>query len=421
MAGEARLRVGVIGAGMVGICTASWLQRDGHDVFVVDQKDPGEGASFGNAGCLNPSSVVPMSLPGNIAKVPGWLMDPLGPLAIRWSYLPKLAPWLIRFIQSGTLAKVEAQARALRPMVGPCLETLAPLLKEAGAEDVVERRGHLHVYRSKEAFEKEALAWRLRRENGVEWDEFNADELRQLDQSLSREYVFGVLIRGNGHTTNPHRLVNRLADAFRRNGGEIVKARVEGFTLDGARLQAIRTDRGPLPAGKAVVCAGAFSRPLAKELGNELPLETERGYHLIVRDPETVPRIPTTEAEGKFVATPMEMGLRFAGTVELAGLDAPPDWRRAHILLKQGRRLYPALKESYPEDRISVWMGHRPSFPDSLPAIGPSRRSPDVFYAFGHGHVGLMSGPMTGKTVADLVAGRKPSMDVTPFRPDRFG
>jgi D-amino-acid dehydrogenase len=141
----------------------------------------------------------------------------------------------------------------------------------------------------------------------------------------------------------------------------------------------------------------------------------------MIRDPEVAPRIPTMDAEGKFVATPMENGIRFAGTVELAGLEAAPDWRRAKMLLEQGRRLFPGLKESYPEDRISMWMGHRPSMPDSLPVIGPSRSSPDVLYAFGHGHIGMASAPMTGKTVADLVAGRKPSMEVTPFRPERFG
>jgi D-amino-acid dehydrogenase len=420
MATGGKQKVAVIGAGMVGVCTAGWLQRDGHDVVIVDPKDPGEGTSFGNAGCLNGSSVVPMSLPGNLKKVPRWLMDPLGPLAIRWSYLPTLAPWLLRFVRSGQLDKVEATARALTPMTKPCLETLAPLVKAAGAEDLVQQRGHLVVYPSKAEFEKEALVWRLRRDNGFEWDEFDDDGLRQLDQSLSRDYKFGALIRGNGHTTNPHRLVNALADAFRRNGGEILKTRVTGFELDGARLRGLRTERGPVPADRAVLCAGAWSKPLAKAVGNDVPLETERGYHLIIKDPEVVPRIPTTDAAGKYVATPMETGLRFAGTVELAGLDAAPDWRRAHMLLKQGRRLFPALKESYPEDRLSVWMGHRPSLPDSMPVIGPSRNSPDVLYAFGHAHIGMISSPMTGKTIADLVAGRPPSMPIEPFRAERF-
>jgi glycine/D-amino acid oxidase-like deaminating enzyme len=413
-------RVGVIGAGMVGVCAASWLQRDGHSVFIVEAGEPGYGASFGNAGALNASSVTPMSTPGVIWNAPRWLFDPLGPLSLRWSYLPAIAPWLIRFIRAGTPEKVHAQARALRPLVGATLEALTPLVRDAHAEDLVHRLGHLYVYRSAQGLEKDRLAWELRRENGVEIDEFDADELRQLEPTLSRDYVRGILVRENGHTSNPLGLVQRLLDHFLRLGGELNHARALGFRLDGSRLAAIRTDRGELAADAAIVCAGAWSKPLAAALGDPIPLETERGYHLMIRDPEVMPRIPTADADGKFVATPMDTGLRFAGTVELAGLAAPPDWRRARILLEQGRKMLPGLAADHPEERLSVWMGHRPSLPDSMPALGPSRATPDVVYAFGHGHVGMTSAPMTGKVVADLVAGRPPSIDITPFSPSRF-
>jgi D-amino-acid dehydrogenase len=199
-----------------------------------------------------------------------------------------------------------------------------------------------------------------------------------------------------------------------------VRARAHGFRLEGGRLAAIETDTGDLAADAAIVCAGAYSKPLAAALGDKAPLETERGYHLMIRDPEVMPRIPTADADGKFVATPMDTGLRFAGTVELAGLAAPPDWRRAQILLEQGRKMLPGLAASHPQERISVWMGHRPSLPDSLPVLGPSGATPDVIYAFGHGHVGMTSAPMTGKIVADLVAGRRPSIDIGPFSVGRF-
>ena len=413
-------RVGVIGAGMVGVCAASWLQRDGHSVFLVEAAEPGRGASFGNAGCFNGSSVTPVSMPGVIANVPRWLFDPLGPLSLRWSYLPTIAPWLLRLIRAGTPEKVRAQARALRPLVGPTLETLKVLVSAAGAEDLVHRLGHLYVYRSAEGLEKDRLAWDMRRENGVEIDTFDADELRQLEPALSRDYVRGVLVRENGHTSNPLALVERLVEHFVRSGGELVQGRAYGFRLEGGRLIAIQTVAGDLPADAAIVCAGAYSKPLAAALGDRVPLETERGYHLMVRDPEIMPRIPTADADGKFVATPMDIGLRFAGTVELAGLEAPPDWRRARILLEQGRKMLPGLAGSHPQERTSVWMGHRPSLPDSLPVLGPSRATPDVIYAFGHGHVGMTSAPMTGKIVADLVSGRPPSIDVAPFAPGRF-
>jgi D-amino-acid dehydrogenase len=413
-------KVAVIGAGVIGVATASFLQRAGHDVVILDPGNPGEGASFGNAGCLNASSVVPMSMPGIIRNVPRWLADPMGPLVIRWSYLPALAPWLIRFVRAGTPGKIRHQARALRSLLEPSIATLTPLLREAGAEDLVRRIGHLFVYRTEQSFRKESLAWTLRRENGTTWDELDADELRQLEPNLSRDYVKGVLVAENGHTVNPHRLVNALADAVRRNGGRIEKRRALGFELDGARLTGIRTDTGVVPADAAVVAAGIWSKPLAATLGDKVPLETERGYHLMIRDPEVSPRIPTADAEGKFVATPMELGLRLAGTVELAGLAAPPNWQRARVLLRHAHRLYPALQQNYPEERLSTWMGHRPSLPDSLPVIGRARSTPDVVYAFGHGHVGMVGGPMTGKVAAELVSGLPPSIDVTPFSPTRF-
>ena len=414
-------RVGVIGAGMVGVCAASWLQRDGHSVFLVEAGEPGHGASFGNAGCFNGSSVTPVSMPGVINNVPRWLFEPLGPLSLRWSYLPAIAPWLLRFIRAGTPEKVRAQASALRPLVGPTLEALRPLVSAAGAEDLVHRLGHLYVYRSTESLAKDRLAWELRRENGVEIDEFDADELRQLEPALSRDYVRGVLVRENGHTSNPLGLVERLLAQFLRSGGELVHARAHAFRLEGRRLAAIRTDAGDLPADAAIVCAGAYSKPLAAALGDRVPLETERGYHLMISNPEIMPRIPTADADGKFVATPMDTGLRFAGTVELAGLAAPPDWRRARMLLVQGRKMLPGLAASHPEESISVWMGHRPSLPDSLPVLGLSSATPDVVYAFGHGHVGMTAAPMTAKIVADLVAGRPPAIDIAPFAAGRFG
>lgn len=420
MAANGAKRVGVIGAGMVGVCAASWLQRDGHSVFLVESAEPGRGASFGNAGCFNGSSVTPVAMPGVMWNVPRWLFDPLAPLALRWSYLPAIAPWLIRFIRAGTPEKARAAARALRPLVGPTLEALTPLVRDAGADDLVHRLGHLYVYRSADGPQKERLAWDLRRENGVEIDEFDADELRQLEPALSRDYVRGMLVRENGHTSNPLRLIERLVEHFLRSGGELVRAHAHGFRLDGRRLAAITTDTGDLPADGAVVCAGAYSKPLAAALGDKAPLETERGYHLMIRDAEAMPRIPTADADGKFVATPMETGLRFAGTVELAGLAAPPDWRRARVLLEHGRKMLPGLAASYPDERISMWMGHRPSLPDSLPVLGPSRATPDVVYAFGHGHVGMTSAPMTGKIVADLVAGRPPAIDIAPFAVGRF-
>src|SRR5438067_11825042 len=235
---EEKRRVGVIGAGMVGVCAALWLQRDGHRVFLVDPANPGEGASFGNAGCFNGSSVTPTAMPGVVKQVPRWLMDPVGPLALRWSYLPSILPSLVRFVRSATPEKVRAQARAMRPLVGPTVPLVRELAKMAGADTLVHQRGHLYVYRSAEALAKDGFAWALRRENGVEVDEFDADELRQLEPTLSREYVRGLLVRENGHTSNTFGLVSVFVDLFRSQGGGVVTAGAVEFRVDGQRLTA---------------------------------------------------------------------------------------------------------------------------------------------------------------------------------------
>jgi D-amino-acid dehydrogenase len=413
--------VGVIGAGMVGVIAATFLQRAGFDVFLLERDAPGEGASFGNAGCLNGSSVVPMSLPGTIKSVPHWVSDPLGPLSIRPRYLATLAPWLIRFAFAGTPSQVAQQAKALRALIAPSIDILMPLVRDAGVPELIEHRGSLFLFRSEHAWRKEASAWMLRSDNGVRWEELQGDQLRELEPSLSREYVKGVLVRENGHTTNPHRLVNSLVAAFRRKGGKLERARALGFEIERSRLKAIRTDRGLLEADAAVVSAGIWSKALAAELGDRIPLETERGYHVTIRDPEAQPRMPIADAEHKFAATPMETGLRIAGTVELASLAAPPNWQRARALLVHAGRMFPALAREYAEDRVTLWMGHRPSLPDSLPVIGPARRTSDVIYAFGHGHIGMVAAPMTGKVVAELVSRSPTGIDVSAFRADRFG
>jgi D-amino-acid dehydrogenase len=413
-------KVAVIGAGMVGIATASYLLRDGHDVVVIDPESPGQGASFGNAGCFNPSSVVPVATPDTWKNIPKYLSDPLGPLRIRWSYLPALAPWLIRLVRSGSTERIEAQARALKTLLAPCLDALMPLARDAGAETLVARNGILIAYRTQATWDDDARAWDIRRRNGTHWEELNADELRQFDPNLSRDFTRGKLVPGNGHSLDPGGLVAALAEAAQRDGAKLMRTRATGFVIDGKLLRAVKTPSGDIQVDAAVIATGAHSKPLAAQVGDVVPLETERGYHAMLRTPEVMPRVPTTDSEGKFVATPMAGGLRFAGTVELAGLKAEPDWRRAHILLRQASKLYPALAQSYPQNRYTVWMGHRPSLPDSLPVLGPSSRSPDVFHAFGHGHVGMTGGPYTGKVIADLISGRPSPIDLTPFRATRF-
>ncbi len=406
----------VVGAGIVGIAAALWLQRDGLAVTVIDPGPPGSGASSGNAGCFSPSSIVPLSGPGILRQIPGWLLDPQGPLAIRWHYLPRLAPWLLRFIRAGTPARIEHQAAALARLLASTSDDLASLLHGTGAEPLIERRGSLIVYRTEAGWTGAEPGWNLRRRNAVAWEELTPIDLLDLEPALSPGLYRGVLLTGNSHTVDPHALVRRLAEAFLLGGGQLLATRVTSFDVADGRLRSVQTASGTVAASGVVLAAGARSGPLARMLGDRVPLETERGYHLNVGAPPVPLHRPVLSAEDRFVATPMTAGTRLTGTIELAGLASPPDWRRARALLPLGQRLFPGL----PAGPGTTWMGHRPSMPDSLPVIGRSSRTPDVVYAFGHGHLGLTGAPTTGRLVADLVQGRTPEIDLSPFGASRF-
>jgi len=419
MSGQAR-SVAIIGAGIVGVSTARYLQRSGHAVTLIDPNPPGTGASFGNAGCFNPSSMVPIAGPDTFKSVPGYLMDPLGPLSIRWSYLPRITPWLIRYGLAGTPARIKQQAAALTTLLGNSLEALAPLVADAGAQDLVRRDGILIVYRSEASRKADERGWNLRRDAGITWQELDAGELRAFDPNLTPDLTSGKWVPGNGHTVDPGGLVGKIAECVLAAGGRLVKARASGFDFDGAALRGVITDQGTIAADAVVIAAGAHSKQLARMAGDTLPLETERGYHAVIKTPAVQPRVPTTDSDHKFVVAPMNMGVRIAGTVELAGLDAPPNWQRSQILLRRIGGLYPALGRQYGEDDVTVWMGHRPSFPDSLPVIDRSSRSRDIFYALGHGHVGMTGGPFTGAIIADLISGRPAPIDLSPFKATRF-
>jgi D-amino-acid dehydrogenase len=416
-------RVVVIGGGVVGLACAVELQRDGHTVTVLEPGDPGgeQAASYGNGTLLNPSSVIPMTAPGIWRKVPAYLRDPLGPLTIRWSYLPRLLPWLRRFVQAGsTPAKVAAIGRALRPLLADSPTLHRRLAEQAGVPELITRQGVLFAFPDRTAFEAESLAWTIRRDNGVKWLELGQDELRQREPALDRRYTFAVLVEENGQCRDPGAYTAALARHVTEAGGHIIRTGATGFRIQSGRLQAVTTRNGEIPADKAVIAAGAWSKVLAAAAGDTVPLETERGYHAVIANPGIDPRYPVMPSDGKMACVMTPAGLRLAGQVELAGLEAAPNWQRAEILLTFARKLYPSLPADLPPDRVKLWMGHRPSTPDGLPCLGEATACPDIIHAFGHGHVGLTAAPMTARLVADLAAGRKPPFDLTPYSPKRF-
>lgn len=420
---DERKHVVIIGAGIVGAASAIELLRDGHRVTIVEPGDPGgeQAASYGNGTLLNPSSVIPMSSPGLWKKVPGYLADPLGPLAIRWRYLPKLLPWLRRFIRAGaTEARVGAIAHALAPLLADSPGLHRHLAEEAGIADLITRQGVLFVFPDRAAFEAEGLSWRLRRETGTKWLELHEDELRQREPALHRRYKFGVLVEENGQCRDPGRYVAALVQHAGALGATVRRATATGLRIEAGRLRAVLTAGGEIPCDKAVIAAGARSKDLAAAAGDTVPLETERGYHAVIGNPGIELRHPMMPSDGKMAFAMTPAGLRIGGQVELAGLDAAPNWKRAEVLLRFARTAYPGLPAEVGADQVKVWMGHRPSTPDGLPCIGPASGCADVVHAFGHGHVGLTAGPMTGRLVAAVIDGRTPPIDLRPYAARRF-
>ncbi|WP_407521361.1 NAD(P)/FAD-dependent oxidoreductase [Methylobacterium oryzisoli] len=413
----------VIGSGAVGTVSAVECLRAGHRVTVIDPGQPGgeQASSYGNAGWLSSHSVIPPAEPGMWKKVPSFLLDPLGPLAIRWSYLPKVMPWLIRFLmEARTTARIERTARAMRTLLVDAPKLHASLAAEAGVPQLIERRGVLHVYPDRAAFEGDARSWAIRRAVGVEWLELSAEELRQREPELHPRYTFGLVVEEAGHCRDPGSYVAALSRLACERGATYVRTRATGFRHEGGRLVAVTTEQGEIACDRAVVAAGARSRTLTAALGDPLPLESERGYHVMLTDPETGPRTPVMASDAKMIVNFMNGGLRAAGQVEFAGLAAAPNWKRADILREHLISMFPRLAGTVSADRLRVWLGHRPSMPDGRPCIGPARKTTDVIYAFGHGHVGLVGSARTGRLVAQLVSGQAPEIPLAPFDPRRF-
>ena len=406
----------VVGAGMVGTCCALCLQNEGFDVTLVDRGGPGEEASFGNLGGFGVASCPPAAMPGVLRKVPGMLLDADAPLKLRWGHTVKALPWFLRFIANASRDRAEANAAARQSLLDKVHEAVDPLIAEAGAAQLMSRTGLMFTFESEESFRAASYAFDLRRRNGVGMDLLDGDEARQVQPALSPAVVRAYRVADFSHTVNPLALVQALASLFERRGGRLENRAVHGFDIGPEGVRALRTDKGDMPVGNVVVAAGVWSRRLAAMLGTKVPLEAERGYHAMFRDTGVAMNGGIISVDRHVAVTPMAEGVRVGGVAEFAPPEAPPDPRIAARVRRHGEALFPGLKGG----RVTEWVGPRPSHPDSKPVIGRSPRFPNAYFAFGHDHLGLTMGGITGTLIAELAAGRPPSVDLTPFRPDRF-
>ncbi|WP_323795055.1 FAD-binding oxidoreductase [Nisaea sp.] len=407
----------VIGAGIVGVATALCLQMEGHRVTVLDPKAPGTATSFGNAGSIAIGGMYPTGSPGNLKQVPRMLMDPASAVSIRWSYLPRMLPWLVRFFAASRPSRVEQISRELASIVPSAAEAHLSLMKAHRIEGIVKPLGWLKVYTGEKSFagtlEERQTIERL----GANVQILNQDELRQLEPALSPRFTHAAFQPDNQFVTSPIKLTEAYAKAFIGLGGRFLAEKVTRFEFDGGRVRKVVTDLDMHEADDVVVCAGAWSGRICEMLGFGVPLDTERGYHLniVLEDGPKLSR-PVVIGDHSFVLAPMQDGIRLTSGVEFAGVDAPPDFRRIRRMLPLAQKALPGLGDIINRE----WLGYRPSMPDSKPVIGLAHGMHNVFLGFGHGHIGLTLAARTGYLLADLVSGRVPSVDLMPFSAGRF-
>lgn len=407
----------VVGAGVIGVACAHALQRKGFSVTLADEGEPGMGCSFGNAGNVSPGAVVPYSVPGSLSQIPGWLMNPLGPLAIRPRHFPRFVPWGLRWLRASRTERALEVSRAMRSLHADSLKHYAKLLAPSGHSNLVQASGQLYVSRTPYKAFGNQLERFMREAAGVRTEFLDGNALRELEPALSTEYQSGLSLPDNGNCINPHRLVNVLFDQLLKADARFLQRRVQAFHIVDGRVRGVTFEGGETEAfDQIVVAAGAWSGRLVSQLGISVPLEAERGYHVTLTDPGVMPRLPVTNKDFSFATAPMEMGLRLAGTAEYAGLDAAPDWRRATVLLQHVKAMYPGVRTV----AYTHWMGSRPALPDGLPVLDRAPRFDNVLLAFGNAHFGLTAAPMMGELISSLAAGEPAAIDIHPFSLRRF-
>ena len=409
-------RIAVIGAGIVGVSTAIWLQRDGHEVVLIDREGPAAGTSYGNGGVLASCGIAPVNSPGLMKTAPAMLFQADSPLFLRWSYLPKMLPWLIKYMLRANHKDARYVASALTQILHDSLEQHQALAKGTGAEKWLKPSDYVFVYDDRAAFKKESFAWSVRREMGFKWDEMNAESFNNYDPIFQGTRNFAIRMKNHGLISDPGEYVTALARHVESEGGEIVIAGAKDIVQKAGQVTGVETDKGTINCDAVVLAAGVWSKALSEKLGAKTPLESERGYHIELVNPSVMPRAAMMLASGKFVITPMDGRLRCAGIVEFGGLETPASTGPIALLKKQIHQAIPGL--TY--DRVEEWMGHRPAPTDSIPFIGPFDNVKGAYAAFGHHHIGLTGGPKTGRMIADMVANRKTNIDLAPYNVSRF-
>jgi glycine/D-amino acid oxidase-like deaminating enzyme len=405
----------IIGAGMVGISTAIWLQRSGHRVILMDRGKPGMGASYGNAGLIAQWAVVPVNTPSLWKDAPKYLLNPNSPLFLKWTHLPKMLPWIAKFMSNANEVDAQRMVDNLIPILTDAVDQHKSLVRGTPLEHWISNSKFSYAYNTLKDFKKDAYSWDQKARAGFIPTVLTGAQVSEAEPILGPSTQCLAVLEGQGHITNPAQYITELTYHFVSKGGQFIEAEVQDFTKTNGKITSIQTTQGPFKCTHAVITAGIWSKDLMRKLGLKIPLETERGYHVIYENPSQMPRNPMMMTAGKFGVNPMDMGLRCAGTVELGDHHAGPSKQPIKLLKRYAAQAFPTLKYSSTKE----WLGFRPSTPDSVPLIGEIGTS-GIYTGFGHQHVGLTAGPKTGRLLAQMIDGTPPNIDMQPYAPERY-
>ena len=413
--GESKSSIGVIGAGIQGICISLCLIKKGFKVTLIDRDDPGkDSASYGNAGHFSPYASVPINRPDVLVDVPSMLLSSTGPLALKWNYVLKIFPWFLKFIKNCSRKNMMHTAKYMHQILDLALPAYDELFEEIDISGLVESKGIIYFWTNKDLKSRE-LEINIRNELGIKQQLLTPHEIHDLEPHIKQIYHGGVLYPNARHTRNPKKILLKLFDFFLKEGGHFEKQNVQTISFTSDNKPIIKTDLNFYTFDKLVVACGAFSKKLTDQVNEKIPLDTERGYHVHFKGHDHLLSRPVIFLNRGFGITPMEQGLRVVGTVEFGGLDNPPSKKRIQYLVNSAKYLFPKLGKHEDE-----WLGFRPTLPDFLPVIGPSKNHKNLFYSFGHHHLGWTLGAISGKIIAGLIAKENTNLDLSPYNSLRF-
>ncbi len=410
---EKNLKIGVVGAGIQGVCTALFLQKKGYQVIIFDRDQPINSASYGNAGHFSPYASVPLNRTDIVSDVPTMLLSSRGPLAIKWNYVPKMIPWFLKFLLNCRQERMMHTAKNMHQILDQSLPAFDELFEEINLEGLVENKGILYVWTDKNLKSRE-LENKIKEELGVKQQLVNPKEIHDLEPNLKPFYHAGVYYDYARHARNPRKILTKLLENFINKGGKFLKLNIQDINFDEDK-PVIRSETQRFIFDKLVIACGAFSKKLTDKLYEQIPLDTERGYHVHFKDCDHLISRPVVHANRAFGLTPMEQGLRVVGTIEFGGLNNPLSKSRIKNLILNANDMLEGLPEHKDE-----WLGFRPSLPDFLPVIGPSKNYKNIFYSFGHHHLGWTLGAISGKIVSMMIANENTNLNLKPYSSLRF-